>query len=161
MISQWWITKCKYKILQKIVYFPESFFFFFLTYCIYSEHKNLLFCLILVFCLVMVSRHYQALPSIMFTAARPPAPKNARHAAPARMEVSVRAKGSVPAPLDGQYVFNLNIRVLYTYWSINNMVCVQTSIFTLVQMPDHLQSAVFSWLIDKKVTQLWIFILFG
>lgn len=43
--------------------------------------------------------------SITFPAARQRATKNARHAAPARMEASVKAKGSAPAPLDGQYVF--------------------------------------------------------
>lgn len=59
----------------------------------------------------MLLRCYQAIASFIFTAARRPAPKNARHAAPAKMEVSVRAKGSAPAPLDGQYVIKLKLRV--------------------------------------------------
>lgn len=55
-----------------------------------------------------------AFASVIFPAVRWPAIKDVRHAAPARMEASVRAKESAPALLDGQYVFNfiLNFSVL-------------------------------------------------
>lgn len=76
-----------------------------------------------------------------------------------------KGKGICTCPPGWTVCFQLTSRCFYTYWCIHcindtmchsstSTVCVQTSVFTLVQMPDHWQSAMFPWLIERKSPSL-------